>query len=673
MHKRTKHIGFIFLFFVLVGFFLLTSLCFPGNINYVSNREPLEKNPYLKLPIGAVQPKGWIYHQLKLAAGGLTGHLDEIWQDVGPDNGWLGGKGDSWERGPYWLDGLVPLAYILQDKALISKVEKWIDWTLQSRYEDGMFGPRPDEKRTFTPEEKTLARQEKNKEDWWPRMIMMKVLQSYYEATADKRVIEFMTDYLRYQSWHLPKKPLNHWAKERGGENLSSVYWLYNRTGKPFLLDLGRILFAQTEKWTERFSSNHPETWSWHGVNTAMGIKQPAIYYQQAKDPKYLEAVKKGILGLMRYHGQVTGMFSGDELLHGTDPTHGTELCTVVEYMFSLENIIRITGDPRYVDRLERVTYNALPAGVKADFCARQYFQLPNQVTCDLEWHNFITKHKETELLFGLETGYGCCTANFHQGWPKYVAQLWLATDDNGLAALSYAPCEVTAKVADNVAVSFTETTNYPFDDTILFIFKSEASVFFPLHLRVPGWCENAALFINETPYRNSKLEPGTIVKINRKWENGDILRLQLPMKIKVTTWHENSAAVERGPLVYALKIREKWEKISGEEPYADYKVLPEDPWNFGILREATAKPEESFHVKTKEVLGQPWTIGNAPIEITVKGKKIPQWKIYGGITGPIPYSPDYYKLINENPEETLILIPYGCSKLRISLFPLVY
>jgi hypothetical protein len=360
-------------------------------------------------------------------------------------------------------------------------------------------------------------------------------------------------------------------------------------------------------------------------------------------------------------------------LLHGTNPTHGTELCTVVEYMYSLEHIIRITGDVFYADRLERVAYNALPTQVKADFCARQYFQLPNQVACDTEWHNFITKHQESELLFGLETGYSCCTANFHQGWPKYVAQLWLATADNGLAALSYAPCRVAAKAADNVDVIFTETTNYPFDDTIVFTFKSEKSVFFPLHLRIPGWCEHAALYINETLYRNGTLKPGTIIKINRKWKNGDILRLQLPMEVRISSWYENSAAVERGPLVYALKIAEKWEKISGEEPYADYKILPGGPWNFGILRESAKKPRESFKIQTKEVRGQPWTIKNAPIKITVKGKKIPQWKIYGGISGPIPYSPDYYKLKNENPEETLTLIPYGCTKLRISLFPLIY
>ncbi len=675
MRNKKKYFKIIVGCLVLSGLLSLPRLGFTRNVNYVSNRAPLAENVYIQLPPGAVQPQGWLFHQLRLAAEGLTGRLDETWADVGADNGWLGGKGDSWERGPYWLDGLVPLAYILKDKNLVGKVEKWLTWTLQSQDESGMFGPRPDEKRKFGPAEKRPAEREKNKEDWWPRMVMLKALQTYYEATGDKRVIDFMIRYFEYQAAMLPQKPLGHWthwAKERGGENLASIYWLYNRTGKPFLLDLGKLVFVQTEKWAEMFASRFPESWNWHGVNTAMGIKQPAVYYQQSKDAAYLAAVKKGIMELMRFHGQVTGMFSGDELLHGTNPTHGTELCTVVEYMFSLEQVLQVTGDPWYADLLEKITYNALPAQLKPDFCARQYFQLPNQIACDREWHNFITKHRETELLFGLETGYGCCTANFHQGWPKYVSQLWLATQDNGLAALSYAPCEVTAKAADNIEVTFTETTDYPFSDTVIFSYKSAAGASFPLHLRIPGWCEKAAVYINEMPYEG-ELKPGSIVKINRKWEKGDEIKLHLPMNLRVSPALENSAAVELGPLVFALKLNEKWEKIAGQEPFADYQVLTTDAWNYGILRESLKNPAASFNIKMGNMAEQPWTIENAPIEITVKGKKIPGWKQYGGVAGPLPYSPDYYTLPNENPVETLTLIPYGCTKIRISLFPLVY
>ncbi|HEY6082149.1 MAG TPA: hypothetical protein VIU45_01750, partial [Chitinophagaceae bacterium] len=86
-------------------------------INYVQNKAPLLPKPYLELPIGAIQPRGWLKTQLVKMRNGMTGHLDSLYsQVVGKRNGWLGGDGDVWERGPYWLDGLVPLAYILNDE-----------------------------------------------------------------------------------------------------------------------------------------------------------------------------------------------------------------------------------------------------------------------------------------------------------------------------------------------------------------------------------------------------------------------------------------------------------------------------------------------------------------------------------------------------------------------------
>ncbi len=352
----------------------------PGSGHYVFNRAPLAEIPYATLPLDAVKPAGWLHEMLLRMADGMTGHLDEIYPIVGSSNGWTGGDGDSWERGPYWLDGLVPLAYILDDRRLIEKARPYIEWTIGSRREDGYFGPAPEPEGTVNrPGEQRI-----NRADWWPRMIMLKVLQSYYEATRDDRVIDLMTGYFEYQAAHLAGQPLGHWTgwgMARGGENQASLYWLYNRTGDEFLLDLAETVFQQTSDWTDDFLTglSAREYWRTHVVNVAMGIKQPAVQYLQSKDQKHLDAVYQGLDALMDLHGQATGMFSGDERLHGTDPTHGTELCAVVEFMYSLETLASITGDVSFADRLERVAFNALATQVLPDQSARQYFQQGKQ------------------------------------------------------------------------------------------------------------------------------------------------------------------------------------------------------------------------------------------------------------------------------------------------------
>ncbi|MGD8867279.1 MAG: glycoside hydrolase family 127 protein [Gemmatimonadales bacterium] len=628
------------------------------NRHYVSNREPLMPNRYVPLPLGSVRPAGWLRAQLEGWAGGMTGQLDEIWPDVGPENGWLGGAGDVWERGPYWLDGLVPLAHAVQDERLIAKASAWIEATLASRRSDGFFGPEEDRLQRGTGREAPGA-------DWWPRMVMLKVLQQHHDATGDERVLDLMRDYFHFQARELPAKPLGHftfWGQRRGGENLASIHWLYNRTGDAFLLDLGELVFQQTEDWTARFSSEHG---IWHVVNTAMGIKQPGVWYQQSGEKRYLTAIELGIDYLMTRHGQVEGIWSGDELLHGTEPTQGVETCAVVEYMFSLESLLPITGSVRHADRLERVAYNALPAALSPRFAGRHYYQMPNQVACTREPHNFSVRHDD-DTLIGLETGYGCCTANLHQGWPKLTAHLWMATPDDGLAALVYAPCEVTARVADGVEVRLVEETDYPFEDTVRFVYHGPPDVAFPLHLRIPLWCESAELSINGQPL--GQPTAGSVVGVDHVWSDGDRLELHLPAKLSVSRWHERSAAIERGPLVFALRRRERWTAVKGSEPYADYEIRTDEPWNYGLLDEDLQRAEESFQFVAQPPPDRPWSAEAAPIQITARARRIPEWQRYVAMAGPIPWSP----IRSAEPDETVTLVPYGCTEIRIAEFPVV-
>lgn len=643
---------------------------------YSFNRYPLVHKPYSELPIGAVRPKGWLEDQLKRMANGLTGHLDEYYSLMGERNGWLGGDGDMWERGPYWIDGLMPLAYILDDQTLKDKCQKWVESVLASQREDGFFGPSTD-----LPPEPGLQRN--NAKDWWPRMVVLKFMKQYYDATGDERVIKFFDKYFRYQLAELPKTPLNHWTfwgKERGGDNLYIVYWLYDKTGEEYLLKLGDIIASQTADWKGRLTDGKTlsQIHSIHCVNLAQGIKEPVIRYQATKDKSDLDAIDKGREDITRFLGMPSGMYGADEMLHGANPLYGSEFCSAVELMFSLEKMVEITGRTDWADWLERIAFNALPTQATDDFMAKQYFQQANQVNISRHPHNFITDHDGTDICYGILTGYPCCTSNMHQGWPKFTRNLWFASDDKGLAAMFYSPCEVTAEVADGQKVTITEGGNYPFEETVTFDIsipdKKVKSVVFPLHLRIPGWCKEATITINGKP--EGTYSQGTTAVVCRSWKSGDHIELTLPMNIEISRWHEASATVERGPLVYSLKIEENWNKVElpNDEKvrYGDsyWEVHPGSAWNYGLPSKSLRAKEESFKVVKNNVAGYPWNIQNAPLEIHAKGVKIPTWTLYNEMAGPLPVSGQLPGGAGE--EEEIVLVPYGCTTLRITEFPVV-
>ncbi len=639
------------------------------NAHYITNQKPLIIQPYSALPLGAIKPGGMLLEMLKLQQRGLSGNLDEVYETVcGSRNGWLGGDGDGWERGPYWIDGLVGLAYILEDDTLKAKVQKWVDWSINNQREDGYFGPVPfTEKPAYEP-----GLQRDNREDWWPRMVMLRVLQQYYLATNDDRVINLMTKYFKYMLVQLPENHLGHWtfwAQRRGGDNMAIVYWLYNITGDSFLLELADLLYGQTYQWAKVFTdgtlnSTNP-TVDLHCVNIAHGLKTPVIYYQQHHEQKYLDAVKSGLNSLRNVHGYVNGMFGADERLHGNDPTQGIELCTVIEMMYSFESILPITADLFYADYLEKLAYNLLPAQHNDDFTCRQYFQQANQIKITRDRRNFFN-NEDHRLVMGVLTGYPCCTSNMHQGWPKFIQNLWYATADNGLAALVYGASEVKANVADGREVHFIEKSDYPFGEDISFEYKTSESISFPFHLRIPNWCVNATVKLNGEDL--GICPPGQIKIINRKWELGDKVELVLPMEIKTSNWHEASLGIERGPLVYAFPIDgEMNKKRSDDFLHPWYEVLPLKPWNYGLALESLSNDIVKINKQNKVSL-MPWNEENAPISITVRGKQVPDWQEYNHSAGRLPRSP----LPVEGELRELLLIPYGCTNLRISQFPVV-
>lgn len=660
---------------LLIGLFILSLqllIAQQRNDHYINNQVPLKEQPYAALPLGAIEAKGWLQKMLEIQRDGLTGQLDSIYEIVcGPNNGWLGGTGDGWERGPYWIDGLLPLAYILNDNELKRKAQKWVEWSIKNQRSDGYFGPLP------LPEEyeKIPGTQQANREDWWPKMVMLKVLQQYYSATEDPRVIQLMTKYFKYQLKNLPKHKLGkwtYWANRRGGDNLMIVYWLYNITQEPFLLELAELIHEQTFNWTEVYSNNTIRKLSplprLHCVNVAQGLKEPIVYYQQHPEGKYLSAVKKGLDALKEVHGFVNGMYGGDEGLHGNNPTQGIELCSAVEMMFSFETILPITGDPYYADYLEKLAYNVLPTQHDDQFLRKQYFQQVNQVQITDQVRNFFNDDN-ARICYGVLTGYPCCTTNMHQGWPKFVQNLWYATGDNGLAALVYGASKVRAKVGEKgLEVRFTETTNYPFSGQVDFVFQAEKEVSFPLHLRIPAWCDSPSIRVNGEEIEIDSKE--NIVIINRKWSPGDSINMVLPMEIETSFWYERSVGVERGPLVYALGLEEEWKEVKtvGRD-HTFYEVLPKSPWNYG-LSSITLENKDFVVEEKKQAVDMPWNLENAPLVIKTKACRVPQWGIYQNSAGNIPGRVRMRK--EDCKEEEITLYPYGSTTLRVGQFPFV-
>lgn len=640
--------------------------------NYTNFRAPLQAAPLLKLPVGEVQPKGWLRKYLELQKEGLNGKLGTVsaWLDK-HNNQWLDDHGDhGWEEVPYWLRGYCSLAYILDDEEMKKEAQVWFDAVLSNLKNDGFLGPR---------------NYENGNPEVWAQMVMLWALQTYYESSGDEKVLDAMTDYFKWEMTVPDTQFLKGlWQEKRGGDNMWSVLWLYNRTGDETVLPLIEKLHKNTSDWTQ--ATTLP---NWHGVNVAQGFREPATYYMYTGDEAMLQATYNNFNIMRERYGQVPGgMYGADENARAGyfDPRQGAETCAIVEQMASDEILMGITGDPFWADHCENVALNTFTAAMTTDMKALRYITSPNMAISDEKLHGPSIDNNLRGMLSMSPFSSRCCQHNHGMGWPYYAEHLVMATTDNGLATMLYAASETTAKVADGKSVKLTETTNYPFDETVKLTVGTDGAVTFPLYLRVPAWTAGSSVSVNGEPQAIAEAA-GKYIRLERQWSDGDVVELTLPMTVSSQVWQQNKASVSvnYGPLTLSLKIDENFEQHDSRDKdfvqddshwqagvdaslWPCYVLKPESAWNYALKVDKDNLPLQ-FSVTRKAWPADdfPFTLESVPFEFTAVGVQIPSWSYdETGMTDLLPT-----KFAPRSTEETkLTLVPMGAARLRISAFP---
>jgi hypothetical protein len=443
--------------------------------------------------------------------------------------------------------------------------------------------------------------------------------------------------------------------------------WLYNRNGDTNLLSLVNLLRQQAYDWPGIFTSNnfmlygtdfHPK----HNVNVEQALKLPVVCYQLSQRPADRDALSLGLAHLMREHGLSCGINSGTEFLSGSASVQGVELCSIVEAMLSLETAVRITGDASLADRLETISFNALPAALANNIKAHQYYTLPNNVIAINGGHGFNQDYANATLP-GPNSGYPYCRYNLHMGWPKLVQNSWAATADGGLALMAYAPTVVNA-LAGGQQVQVTEDTGYPFEDQV----RLRVSVAFPFVLRIPGWCSNATVTVNGQA--QSGVLSGSFCRLERTWTNGDLVLVNLPMPIQTQIGPSRAVALNRGPVLYSLQIGENW-TVRTPDPlglgFDEFEVRPTTPWNYALQLDP-ANPSASLTFTSLTPPANPFDSAQPSVSMLASARQLPGWT--NGWRGTHAFEPPTSPVASSSSLDTVTLVPFGSQHLRVSWFP---
>jgi hypothetical protein len=625
------------------------------------------KPRFAPLPAGDVRPEGWLRDWAEAAANGITGHLDERtatfgmgWKGVGfeamgadPKNG----TGWPLEQCSYWLDGAVRLAYILNDSALIRKTSERLNMVVDGTLNGG---------KSFV-YWADIDFQNGNDATFnnWAHSHMGRALTAYYEATGNPRILEAMNKV--YSVFRAQPVPHDFAWNVSGCCNIDPMLSIYELGHNHAVLDSILALAADsaTQSTVERW--NNGDFDSAHGVVTYENLRIPAMLYTVTGNKKMLEASENYIDWLDDNHLLPFDIASSEEYVAGVGATRHTESCNVACAGYTYQQMLNITGEGRWGDRIERVLFNAGPAPVSRDFQTMAYYQAPNRLECFNHTDHTVAGGDETFRDIGF--GVLCCVGNINRVLPNYIMNQWAATADKGLAALLYGPSRVNTVVNDGVPVEIVEETTYPFEEYIRLTVNPAKTSSFPLYLRIPAWCKNPEASVNGLPI-NVVADNG-FLKIDKKWKTGDRIDLVFPMDIEIHNGKETPFPVQdyfarrnlaqvrdvnspfrtvsRGPLLFALPVKDI--DANNQDPSAK--------WNYALL---TDNADEVAVEQTAMPAHWSWKIEEAPIKLRLKAREF-DWRPNDLL--PLPKT-----VVTTGKTEDITLVPYGCTKFRISMFP---
>jgi hypothetical protein len=640
---------------------------------------------FRELPITAVQPEGWLRRYLEKQRDGLTGHLEASGFPFNT-RGWLArtirtSAGTGWwpyEQIAYWLDGMVRAGLLLRDEFLVKKARRQLDHVLAHPDADGYLGP---------PFMKDPTEQNR-----WPHAVLFRALMALHSATGDARIVRAVKrHYLADFAAH---------GKDRNVCNVEPMLWAYAQTGDRRLLD--RALAAYRE--FNRLSPEHdaaletllsPKRPTEHGVTYNEIAKLGAVLYIYTGKERYLDATVAAYRKLDEHCMLIDGVCSSSEALRGKDPLDSHETCDIADYTWGVGNLLLATGRAEYADKIERACFNAAPGAITNDFRALQYFSCPNQVIADrASNHNLFYRGAEW-MSYRPCPGTACCPGEVNRIMPNYAARMWLRDGRGGLVAALYGPSRITAVVGRaEQEVTVVEETGYPFAEHVEFQVRTARPVAFPFSVRIPRWCRTPRLLLNGRPVR-AKLTPGTFVTLRRTFRHNDRVTLELPMVLKLSRWPRGGLGIERGPLVYALRIEEDWRvdrrDRNSTKDFPAWNLYPASRWNYALAVDERTLARD-VQIVRKPLVADPWSIEAAPIELRVPARRVAGWRIQKRksllreicietyfpkvtVKGRFSLTPQLADAATLGRRlgrtlETVTLVPYGCTHLRIAIFP---